>query len=59
MEGTHLQAYGPILPYQSAYALLHFTRSLVGKGQRKNVPGSHIIMVQQIGYLVGQHTRLS
>ena len=46
--GTHL----------AADTLLHLARSLVGKGEGQDVPWQ-IAMLQQVGNLVGEHTRLS
>ena len=59
MEGSHLQVAGPLLPHQPAYALLHFSGGLVGKGKRQYAPRLQLVFLQQVGYLVGQHTRLA
>ena len=53
-----MQALSPLLAYQSAYTVFHFSGCLVGKGQRQNIPRL-ISMLQQIGNLIGQHTRLT
>ena len=59
VECTHLQPLSPLLPHQPSYTLLHLTSRLVRKGQRQNVPRSHIVVSQQIRYLIRQHARLS
>ena len=59
VERSHLQPHGPLLPYQPTDTLLHLACRLIGKGQRKNIPRSHIVMVQQVSNLVGQHTGLA
>ena len=38
VECAHLQTLSPLLPHKAAYAFLHLTGSLVGKGQRQDVP---------------------
>ena len=58
VECTHLQAYGPVLPYQPSYAFLHLAGSFVGEGQRQDVPWFQTLL-QQPGYLVRKHTGLA
>ena len=38
VECAHLQTLSPLLPHKASYAFLHLTGSLVGKGQRQDVP---------------------
>ena len=58
VEGAHLQPGGTVLPHQAPYAFLHLAGSLVGKRQRQDIPRCHAPL-QQVGNLIGQHTRLS
>ena len=46
------------MSYQIANSLLHFLGGFIGKGQCKDIPWLHSHL-QQIGYLVSQHARLS
>ena len=48
-----------LFAYQSADAFAHLASCLVGEGQGQDVPGFEAVLLQQIGYLVGQHTRLA
>ena len=58
MEGAHPQTGSQFGFYQSGNTLAHLTGGLVGKGQRQNGTGMPALL-QQIGYLAGQHTRLA
>ena len=48
-----------LFAYQSADAFAHLASRLVGEGQGQDVPGFEAVLLQQIGYLVGQHARLA
>ena len=58
MESAHLQIAGTLVAHQTADTLLHLARRLVGERQRQNLPRLDALL-QKIGYLIGQHTRLS
>ena len=47
-----------LVTHQTANTFLHLARRLVGECQRENLPRLHTLL-QKIGYLIGQHTRLS
>ena len=58
VEGAHLKVACLLLAHQSANALLHLSRRLVGKRQCQNLPGLHPLF-QQPRNLICQHARLS
>ena len=59
VERTHLQIAGIVSTHQSAYTLFHLACCLIGECERQDVPRIHMMMRQQISYLIRQHTRLT
>ena len=58
VEGTHIEMLHQVVAHQFSYTLLHLPSRLVGKGERHNAPRLHALL-QQVGYLISKHTRLS
>ena len=58
VEGTHIEMLRQVVAHQFSYSLLHLPSRLVGKGKRHNAPRLHALL-QQVGYLISKHTRLS
>ena len=48
-----------LLAQQELEALLHLSRGLVGKGDRHDLPGRHLVLAHQVGHAVGQYACLA
>ncbi len=44
--------------HQRLHALLHLARGLVSEGEREDVGGQHVLVLEDLGDAVGQHARL-
>ena len=59
VESAHLQIAGTLVAHQSGDALLHLASRLVGEGQGEDIPRCQIVLLQQIGNLIGEDSRLA
>ena len=58
MERTHPKESCTLLAHLPGNTLLHFTGSFVSESQCQDIPGI-VTVLEQIGYLISEHTRLS
>ena len=59
MERAHLQAAPPLIAHKAQYAPFHLLGCLVGEGEAEDVPGLQVVMYEQIGNLIREHTGLA
>ena len=59
VERSHVQIACLFHAYQRSDALFHLVGSLIGECEGKDIPWFQVGVAQQIGYLVGQYTRLA
>ena len=58
MESAHVEVCGKFLTHDAAYSLFHLPCRLVGEGECQDIPWV-VTIEQEVGHLVGEHTRLS
>ena len=59
VESSHPKHGSLMFAHQLGYALSHLSGSLVGKGESKDGPRLHMLVLHQVGYLIGEHARLA
>jgi hypothetical protein len=59
MEGAHGQRGGILAGNQLADTLAHLARGLVGEGDRRDLGGSQLSPLDQVGDLLGDHRGLA